>query len=176
MKKELIILLLLITIFSFSCKKTDSGQTAKIDVTVITETDNFGTTLSQIDNSDWTNENTWTNEEFTLLQTPSVAQLGSSEKAIITVWPGFPNPTSGIIIFAANISKPTLVQIVIVDNMLSLKDRYFLANSNNNLNLFTFSLDASKYSNNTNYRIYYGFYSLTDGLYYKGHGDLKIAR
>ena len=164
MKKGLIALVFLIAIFSFSCKKTDSSQTAKIDVTVITETDNLGTTLSQIDNSDWTNENTWTNAEFALLQTPSVAQLGNSEKAIVTVRPAFPNPTSGIIIFTANISKPTLVQIVIVDNMFSVKDRYFLTNSNNNLNLFMLNLVASKYSNNTNYRVYYGFYSSIDGI------------
>lgn len=173
MSRKLIVPFLLISILHLNCKK-DSN--AKIDVSAITETDNVGNTLSQIDNTDWIIDNMWTTDELALFQTPGSSQLTNMEKAIVSIEPSFPNPSAGGFYFAANISKSTLVQIVITDNMLSVKDRFFATNKNINFYLLKLNLDASKYPNNTNYRMYYGFYSMADGLYYKGHGDLKINR
>jgi hypothetical protein len=175
MNKKIIVYLLLVTMVSFSCKK-DNNSVAKINVSVITETNNEGSPISQIGNTDWTADNVWTAEELALFQTPTSAQLTNSEKATVSVLPGFPNPCTDMLIFASAISKPTLIQLVITDNMLLVKERIFTTNSNNSLNLFALNLDASKYANITNYRMYYGFYSSLDGLYYKGHGDFKIRR
>jgi hypothetical protein len=175
MNKKFVVYLLLISMLSFGCKK-DNNSVAKINVSVITETNNEGSPISQIDNTDWTADNTWTDDELALFQSPTSAQLTNSEKATVSILPGFPNPSSDILNFVSTISKPTLIQLVITDNMLLVKERKFLTNYNNSLNIFSLNLDVSKYANNTNYRMYYGFYSSLDGLYYKGHGDFKIRR
>jgi hypothetical protein len=176
MKMTIISILLVITASSINCKKQTVNPVPKIDVSVITKTDDFGSPAVPIDVTDWTLDNTWTTEEIALFQTPTATQLAGAEKAVILMKPAFPNPAASLIHTLFDVSKSTLVETVITDNMLSVKDRFFYNASNTSLNINLYNLDAIKYLNNTNYRIYYAFYSAIEGLYYKGHGDIKISR
>ena len=178
MTKKLIGILLLSYVVNIQCKKethSENNFVAKIDVSQITETDLSGNIMAHVDNTDWTEDNTWTSEEYDLFQTPSSSQLTNSETAAVAIYPAFPNPLAQAFMFSYNTSKVTLIQIVLTDNTLSAKDRYFF-NTKVGYNLLEFNLDDSKYLNNTNCRMYYGFYSSTGELYFKGHGDIKIKR
>ncbi|MEO7119878.1 MAG: hypothetical protein ABIY62_02210 [Ginsengibacter sp.] len=42
--------------------------------------------------------------------------------------------------------------------------------------VFAYLFYPAIFANNTTYRLYYGIYSLSNGLFYKGHGDIKISR
>jgi hypothetical protein len=175
---KIISAILFVSIFTTNCKKTDAPNHAgKIDVTRITETDNLGLVVSQIDKTDWTLDNTWTTEELALFLTPTSTQLANSERATVEIKPGFPNPNSSSLFnFTCSTTKPTFIQIVTVDSMLSIKDIFFLNTTATGLNINTLALTSSKYLTNNYCRIYYAFYSQADGLYYKGHGDVKITR
>lgn len=177
MKKILIALLLFSWFVNAKCKKeTDDAPT--IDVSKITPTDLAGNSMGQSDNTDWTFDNTWTNEEVKLMQAPTSAQLSGTEASDITMVPAFPNPLSTAFTFVAQIPKPACIQLVVTDDRLQVKDRFFLKNNNPGGSYFlsVINMDAAKYNNNTNYRVYYAFYSLADGLFLKGHGDIRIQR
>ncbi len=177
MNKKLFIVAVSFSLISLQCKK-EPDLLPKIDVSKITEIDKYSVGSGQVDNDDW-KQSSLTPTELSLFQIPSPSQLANTEKANIAVHPAYPNPTSGILYYSSNISKFTLLQIVITDNMLNVKDRFFLTplgTNDTDIELVQLKFDAIKYLNNTNYRIYYGYYSLADGLYFTGHGDIKIIR
>jgi hypothetical protein len=127
MIKKTITAILFLSIYTIHCKKSDApNQTGKIDVTRITETDNFGFVVSQVDNTDWTLDNTWRAEELALFQTPTSTQLANTQRASVEIKPGFPNPNStSLFNFTCSTTKPTFIQLVTVDSMLSIKDIFF---------------------------------------------------
>lgn len=172
MPKIILRLSLFFLILNIQCKKNNDKPT--IDVSQITITDALGNILSQ-DNTDWTKDNNWTTEEEALFQTPTAAQLANTQTATVSLFPAYPNPASSQQSIVIATSKTTLLQIVITDNMLSVKQRFFV-NTSNTTQAISYLFDSLIFSNNTNYRLYYGFYSLSDGLFYKGHGDIKISR
>ncbi|MEO6672518.1 MAG: hypothetical protein ABIN93_03735 [Ginsengibacter sp.] len=158
---------------NMSCKKKENKP--KIDVSAITETDAFGNDVGTIDNTDWTKDVNWAGEELNLFQPPTAVQNANSEKAdVITIFE-FPNPLTSTVMFYANTSKVTFAELVITDNMLYVIDRFLFA-TKACVNAFQLQLEQAKYSNNTNYRLYYAFYTQADGIYFKGHGDLRITR
>jgi len=162
---------LIFRVFFAGCRKESLN---KIDVSGITETDAFGNVKSTVDNTDWTGDTNWTSEESSLFINPPDSLLVNTEATSVSISPASPNPSQGIIGCYLNASKKTMVELVVVDGALSVKDRYFMTLSIGTE--FRLKLDDGKYSNNTNYRVYYGFYSLSHPLYYKGHGDIKISR
>ena len=161
MTKTIFLISFLVLIINIRCKKNEDKP--KIDVSQITVTDALGNVLSQ-DNSDWTNDNNWTTEEQALFQTPTSAQLSNTQTAAVSLFPAYPNPVSHVQFIVITTSKVTLLQIVITDNMLSIKQRFFF-NTPNTTQAISYLFDSSIFSNKTNYRLYYGFYSLADGLF-----------
>ena len=172
MTKTILKALFLFLILNFQCKKNDNKPT--IDVSQITSTDALGNILSQ-DITDWTKDNNWTIEEQGLFQTPTPAQLVNTETATVSLFPAYPNPVSNAQFIGITTSKITLGQIVITDDKLTIKKRFFF-NTPSTPQAIAYLFDSSIFSNDTNYRLYYGFYSLSDGLFYKGHGDIRISR
>jgi hypothetical protein len=181
MKKSLTIILFFSLFINAKCKKEkqdEKEETPKIDVSKITTTDIGGASLGTVDNTDWTIDANWTSEELALFQTPSSQQLSGTETESITVFPAFPNPLNNVFTFVIAITKITCIQLVVTDDRLNVKERFIFKNAlpGSGISLSQIKLDASKYDNNTNYRVYYGFYSVTDDLYLKGHGDIRIQR
>jgi len=154
-----------------TCKKSDPPF--EVDVSGITETDSFGNLMGHVDNTDWTRDNNWSTFELNLFETPTSAQLAGTQTADIVLYPVYPNPLALTVGFSFNTSKVTLLQLVITDNLLNIKYRTYLTTQAGSNNLRV-GLDANNYTNNTNYRLYYCFYSLADGQYFKGHGDLQL--
>jgi hypothetical protein len=167
-------------LLNIGCKKTKEDMVQNvvnntIDVSKYTTTDVVGNILGSIDNTDWTFDNTWTAAENALMQIPTAAQLQNTETATITLYPSYPNPLVDILRWSFNTTKNTLLQTVVTDSLLNVKLRNFTT-TNIGSNSIAILLATNEYTNNKNYRLYYGFYSLNAGLFYKGHGDLAIRR
>lgn len=172
MNKKLLVTILLFSLMNTQCKKETKNE---IDLSAITQTDALGNLTGQPDNTDWTKDNTWTSAEIKLFETPASSQLANTETATISVAPAFPNPINSVFMLYFNTSAVTLLQIVITDKYLTVKDRhYFLTQTG--VNSLQLKLDEMQYANNATYRVYYGFYSLAGGQYFKGHGDVKVSR
>jgi glucose/arabinose dehydrogenase len=169
---------LLLTILLAGCGKDGPPTLSpKIDVSEITRTDISGNLLTTTpDITDWTLDDTWTVEELELMETPATAQLLNAEMANITIHPGYPNPLANSFAFAFTASTPSFLQVVVTDDQLNVKLRHTrMANAGNNTLLFDAS-NTTDFVSKQHYRLYYAFYSAADGLYYKGHGDLRIER
>ncbi len=180
MMKYAVFLFSFLLLLNIGCKKTTEDVVQNvvnnpIDVSKYTSTDVFGNLLASIDSTDWTLDNTWTTAENALMQTPTAAQLLNTETATITLYPSYPNPLVDVFRWSFNTTKNTLLQTVVTDSLLNVKRRNFTT-TNIGFNAITFLLDSNEYPNNKNYRLYYGFYSLSSGLFYKGHGDLALRR
>lgn len=172
MTKTIFLISFLVLTLNIQCKKKEDKPA--IDVSQITTTDALGNILS-MDNTDWTKDDNWTTQEEALFQTPTAEQLANTETAVISLLPAYPNPVSHEQFIVITTSKITLLQIVITDNKLAIKQRFFFTTPSTTQSI-TYLFDSSIFSNNTNYRLYYGFYSLADGLFYKGHGDIQVSR
>jgi hypothetical protein len=178
--KYSVYLIYFLLFLNISCKKTAEGVVQNVvnntvDVSKYSNTDLTGLSLGLVDNTDWTFDNTWTNAENALMQTPTAAQLLNTETAVITLYPSYPNPLMEVFAWGFKTTKTTLLQTVITDSLLNIKMRNFTT-TNVGSNALAFLLAANDYTNNKNYRFYYGFYSLGGGLFYKGHGDLAVRR
>ena len=169
---KIVALLLLMSILSVQCKKEHK---AAIDVFGITETDLLGNSTGNVDNTDWIKDNVWTDDEMKLFETPTSSQLAGTETATISAGLAYPNPAGPVFTLYFNASATTLLEIVITDKFLTVKFRHFVS-MNMGGNTFKILLDPGVFENNTNYRVYYAFYSAADGQFYKGHGDIKISR
>jgi hypothetical protein len=180
MSKNSFYFLLTSFLLNFGCKKSTENAVqnivnTSIDVSKYTSTDVAGASLGLIDNTDWTFDNTWNSAENALMQTPTAAQLLNTETATVTLYPSYPNPLMEVFAWGFKTTKTTLLQTVVTDSLLNIKMRNFTT-TNIGSNALAFLLTANDYTNNKNYRFYYGFYSLAAGLYYKGHGDLAVRR
>jgi hypothetical protein len=181
--KYSVYLIYFLLFLNLGCKKTAADVVQNvvnntintIDVSKYSTTDVVGNSLGQIDNTDWTFDNTWTAAENALMQSPTPTQLLNTENATISLYPSYPNPLVEQFVLSFSTTKSTLLQLVVTDSLLNVKMRNFRT-TNIGSNSITFLLAANEYTNNKNYRLYYGFYSLSGGLFYKGHGDVAVRR
>lgn len=167
-------LFLFLLLIAVSCAKTDSktDNSIKIDVSRITETDNLGNPTGTVDSTDWKFDTNWSTSEQNLFTTPTSQQLDSALKATITISPMFPNPGHDVLNQYINSNKKTLMEIVFVDNQLSITKKLFVSiQALSGVNAFLLSPELKA---NQNYRMYYAFYSKSDGIYLKGHGDISM--
>ncbi len=172
MNKKLIVFAGLFALLNLECTK---NKTVALDLSGITQTDAVGNSIGPVDNTDWTQDNTWNSNESNLFDTPTAAQLSGTQTCAVTVGPAFPNPAGSTIMFYFTTSGITLVQMVITDKYLHVQElHYFMSTTGSNF--FQLALQQAMYANNTSYRLYYAFYSLADGRFYKGHGDIRISR
>lgn len=172
MHKKIVIFIIVLSAFNLQCKKTPDSQPI-IDTSKITETNDQGEKVGQVDETDWTEDTNWKSAEYNLFMKPNTTELENTETATITIHNAYPNPIWKMVVLNYVATEVTLVQVVVTDNMLNIKDRLFYKTKQGN-NTIQIAMDADHYKSNTTYRIYYGFYSATNELYFKGHGDVKI--
>lgn len=172
MKKGIVWIFLLILISNVQCKK--NAARPSIDVSKITSTDMFGNILTA-DNTDWQTDDQWTDDEQQLFKQPDTTALAGTERSVLSLFPAYPNPLINQQAMQVRASKPCVLEMVITDNHLEIKKRYTIMVEPPSLN-FVYMFDQSVFSNKTNYRLYYAFYSLSDGIFARGHGDIKINR
>jgi hypothetical protein len=168
--------LAIFALVQITCQK-DKNQApkpvAKIDVSAITMTDPYGNPMWLKDSTDWREDENWTEEEISLFDTPDTMHTRNAKTGTVTVYPAYPNPLHREFGLSIRTSTATVMQLVFADSLLAVKNRYVLPVDSGSKS-FRFRLDTSLFAAGTNYRLYYGFYSRTDPLYYKGHGDLKL--
>jgi hypothetical protein len=179
MKTHALSLFLVVCILSLQCGKDEEKENpppaAKIDLSNYTITDITGAIISN-DDTDWWLDDNWTAEEIALFQTPSAEQLANMGKADINIYPAYPNPFATVFDWSFYTTKVTLLQWVITDSLLNVKERNYITSRAGQNTTFRFSPDASKYADQTTYRFYYAFYSQAEGAYARGHGDIRVIK
>jgi hypothetical protein len=160
---------LLVVVGSSSCKKKiDFGPDEGV-----TYRDFMNYPQSQNDPSDWTLDGNWNKEEKKLFNSLGF-DVNSTASGGVRNISFFPNPveTEGVLTCQTTVSGLS-VKLVLVDNkykVLNTITNSFTAGSS-----FRLEFDDSKFKKGEIYRLYYVFYQGST-LYYKGHGDIKIAK
>ncbi|RYY98629.1 MAG: hypothetical protein EOO11_07500 [Chitinophagaceae bacterium] len=153
------------------CKKS-SGP--RIDASSITATDANGVVIAA-DPDDWRVYAGFPDPTRALFTGMPASELSGAERAQLSVQPVAPNPTAGLFHFFINTSARTAVQLVVADEDRNVMDRFTFSVVPGG-NARAFILDQNAYANGRYYRVYYGFFSESDGLYAGGHGDIRVQR
>jgi hypothetical protein len=164
------VLLLLVCGFQ-SCKKDKSIYT---DFNTITVTDENCIYIGDVDPLDWTYDANLTAQEHNFLKYIDSIPSGDSTTGYILVSAACPNPNPGQFTVAVNTEKTCKMHLVCVNSEMQIlyyTSRQFTGGP------VTTSYDfraLTAFHKNENYRLYYGFYTAKDSLYYQGHGDFRI--
>ena len=177
MKFRNVALFLLSTVlFVSGCKKksveTTNDCLSKLDFTKITYTDNVGNMLS-IDPTDWTNDPTWCEQEYSLFRTSSLDLTGSDTSKLFTIL--FPNPLRDMGILVVTRPKLCPFECVIVNRSFQVLDTFSIPNITGNvLRNIPFS-DSLKYKHGEYYRIYYAAHCTKKLFFSRVTGILKSS-
>jgi len=140
------------------------------------------------DDGDWKTDNSWSEEEFALINFPDTINLDGTYIKDTTGWNTgsgiheqpqnivivYPNPANNEQILVYRGLGLLKFKVTIVDKYFNRLFIYACKDSISNIHL-DFS-DSTKFQNGTIYRMYYSL-SATDSLnFYKGHGDILICR
>lgn len=157
-------------ILLFSCDKITPFT---IDVSVITTTDTLGNIIGPVDNTDWTQDASWSETEKSFFRADPI-DMSAASVATINLQPAYPNPTTqkGITLQFTS-SAVTFLRIAIVDASLN-KLAYYTFLTTSGINAYFIPLNGPSFVSNKNYRIYYSFDAPPSPMYYKGHGDVTI--
>jgi len=173
--KHFYVLLLIAALLS-SCQK-ETVATAP-DFSAHTVTDESGVITGVTDSTDWTYDDTWTQQEFALVSFKGTDTLATTDTLTgsIEVHPLFPNPCDSSFTLSATAEYPCKMKLAFVNADMEMLQYKFaiLATGKNNFAFNFQSLTAFK--NNENYRVYYAFCNFKDSIFYKGHGDFRIER
>ena len=172
MKKIYVLLLLsIITVYWGSCKKT---TVAVVDFSKYTVTGNECQITSE-DSTDWTNDLIWTRQDSSLVAFSDTFSFSDTSAGKISISPACPNPSNGLFICTVTPQRQCKMKLVCVNTSYDiLYYNTYLLNSEPITLGFDFR-NVTAFHKNTNYRMYYAFYSsLRDSMYYRGHGDFRI--
>lgn len=170
MKHQLLLFSLLAVISFGGCKKKiDFGPDEGI-----TYRDFQNYPQAKSDPSDWTLDGNWNKQEKKLFDGLGV-DVNSTASGSVRNISFFPNPveTEGVLTCQTTVSGLS-IKLVIVDRKYRVVDTVTNSSITGFYN-FRFAFDNSKYKTDEIYRLYYVFYQGST-LYYKGHGDIKIAK
>ena len=170
--KKLSCFAFLLTVLLFSgCKKDNLSP---IDFSKITVTDTSCIYISEVDTTDWTYDDNWTEQETNFLNFADTIIVTDSVAGFVQVSAVCPNPNEGLFIMGINTQRQCKMKLVCVNNEMQVL--YYLTRKFTGGSVTT-SYDfrsLTAFHKNENYRLYYGFYNSKDSLYYKGHGDFRI--
>jgi len=171
MKTFLTTAFLFITVAFSSCKKDNSTP---IDFAKITVTDTSCIYISDVDNTDWTQDAVWTIQEKSFMNFADSIVVTDSTTGYVQPSAPCANPNEGAFTLSMNAEKQCKMKLVCVNTEMEV-----LYYSSTKLtggpisNAYDFRSNTA-FHKNENYRLYYGFYNSKDSLYYKGHGDFRI--
>lgn len=167
MKKHLL-LLFAVGVISSCQKKIDFGPDEGVEYR-----DNVNRRQSQKDPSDWTLDGTWNKEEKKLFTNLEVDLNGPAQGGIQEI-SFYPNPVYEVAYFdyRKNATSSFSGRCVIVNHKYKVLFSATMPNNSGGLSMPIFG--DSKFEKGKVYRMYYVFYEGST-LYYKGHGDIKMA-
>ncbi len=166
-----IIIALLLVISLVSCNKTE------YKFEDITETNDKGELIGNIDDTDWRGFENWSDHEHELFSDSKTSMLkgGGTDPDETTgydfeVQPAYPNSTSGVFTFnyTNNTDENISMEYVIVNKRLKVQYQQLIKEK-------TFTYDFSKsdsYKDGKMYRVYYRFLTDEGIVLGKGHGDI----
>ncbi|UKN01418.1 hypothetical protein K6119_16965 [Paracrocinitomix mangrovi] len=162
LKRPFTLVLIVLTAMQLSsCKKS------KTKFTDITETDSFGTTIGNIDDTDWKSREEWTRKEKKLFSDFDSYDFDcGSEFGIVA----YPNPSwNGVYNFNFNNFNLQNITVKLVDEKLNI---LYTATFDQT---WSFSLTILQHFTGVegNLRLYYVAKDMS-GCYYNGHGDLSL--
>ncbi len=162
-----------ILIHSSSCKK-EISSTSTFDYSNFTVTDSSCLYVANVDSTDWTYDASWTTAETALLNFNDTISTLDSTAGYVQVSASCSNPSAGLFIMGTDVEKACSMKIAVVNNKLEvIHYRTAKLTGGPMMHFFDFQYTGS-FHKNENYRMYYGFYTSKDSLYYKGHGDFRI--
>ena len=166
-------LLALSTVFT-ACKKDASNA----DVIDFGPNDGFSHRDAQNrgngtqDPTDWTLDGAWNPKELALFRSLGL-DANSQAKGAATIGGAFPNAASSAANFGYSIPGTAAGKIIIVDRNHQVMTESSTTNPSGGYS-FVFDFTRNGFLKGQRYRLYYVLYNGTT-LYYKGHGDIKIA-
>ncbi|HEX7845010.1 MAG TPA: hypothetical protein VF476_04355 [Chitinophagaceae bacterium] len=165
MKKIIIPVLILFT-FGFSCKKE------LIDISGYTKTDGVGNLMGAADATDWTHDPNWTEAEVAIFNTVGIANLAGTSSGSVTIFPAYPNPCSNQSHIVVQSSTKCVIRMALVDEFLNQRwTAYQLIEVG--FNNIVIAPDPGKIGKGL-IRLYYAFESNDQHMFYKGHGDIMF--
>ncbi len=160
-------------LFFSACKKDSTSLL--YDFSKITVTDASCIYISGVDTTDWTYDDSWTDQETGFLKfSDTSVVVTDTATGYIQVDAICPNPNEGLFVMGVNTQRQCKMKLVCVNNEMQVL--YYLTRKFTGGSVTT-SYDfrsLTAFHKNENYRLYYGFYNSKDSLYYKGHGDFRI--
>jgi hypothetical protein len=170
MKKHLL-LLFAVGVISSCQKKIDFGPDEGVEYR-----DNVNRRQQQQDPSDWTLDVAWNKQEKELFEDLGVDVDSPAQGGIqrISFFPNPVNPVYGVASFEYDKTAASTFsgKCIIVDRKYKVLFSATMPKNSGGLSLPIFG--DSKFEKGKIYRMYYVFYEGST-LYYKGHGDIKIA-
>lgn len=124
------------------------------------------------DPTDWTLDGAWNPKELALFQSLGLDANGQATGAA-TIGGAFPNAASTATNFGYAIPGTAAGKIIIVDRNYQVIVESSTPNASGGYS-FVFDLTRNGFLKGQRYRLYYVLYNGST-LYYKGHGDIKVA-
>jgi hypothetical protein len=166
MKKTITILLIAVTM-TVSCTRNTSG----IDISGYTATDALGNSIGTTDASDWTVNESWSNEEENVFSGIPTGDLTSTNAGTVSIYPAYPNPCQNMYYITVTATTSCNMRFVIVTESLSI-----LQSGTVELDpgTSTYSIYRDSPIPDGLYRMYYSFEAQSMPMFHKGHGDIMM--
>jgi hypothetical protein len=139
----------------------------------ITYRDNNNNPVSKIDPSDWTLDGNWSKQEKKLFDGLGV-DVNSTAQGVVRNISLYPNPIETQGNFTYSVTASLSLKLVVVDRKYKVLLNTTYAPPTVGHYAFNIDFTDSKFESGESYRMYYVFYQGST-LYYKGHGDIKMA-
>lgn len=189
MKKGIILVTVVLLIISIRCNDDEVATFVGI-----TETNELGVVVGQVDQTDWVLDEVWSDQEIQLFDGVSENSLNNNGTAIdfsqfpsiINQTPVFPNPNRGLFSFNSIDDDFTEGKFVLVDNRYNILIGPISLNAgssilfeievqNQSASFFQSTSPTGSTSTVTSgqvLRAYYYYRMPNDDVYLKGHGDI----
>jgi len=173
-------------LFSDGCKKQTTSIHNFSGIVAMSET---GTIIGTwgIDDGDWSTDNSWSEEEYNVLDFPDTVSLDNTFIKDTTGWNNgtgiHEQPRNSVVAYPIPANDRLSIAyrgFGIIKFKVAIVDSYFnplFTYASNDGNPIELNIsDSTVFKNGTIYRMYYSL-SVKDSLnYYKGHGDILICR
>lgn len=141
------------------------------EIVGITYTDVNGNNFSTIDPTDWNIIDWFSPSIGSLFSFPDTLNYSGADTSTISLYPAFPNPTNQILTLIVNSTQPTVMKVVVVDSLQTVRFRHAFSLIPGS-NALQYDFQDSTLPLNSKYRMYYRFYHAQNNFYKSGHGDI----
>jgi len=172
------LLMPILFLLAMGCNSDDDNNATPSNTSIdmsgvasITETDDVGAYLGNVDSTDWTTNEVHSTAVNALFNFTDTLDYSGAQSSSITI-SAMPNPTQEMLTLAVDAGSIAVMKFVIT-NASGQKIQSGAMKLSSNNSLFLFDLNDSLYASGKYYRIYYKFYKSDKTAFASGHGDVK---